>query len=453
MRPRNGSELEWILADAVQNVPDTFVPTTWGGHIPFLFALFKIDRPRTFVELGVRRGGSFLAACSAAQRFETETACYGVDTWTDDGAACDGAGNRDGDAVYGDLSATVTSRYPLARLLRGTFAGQVDRFPEQSIDLLHIDGVHAYTAAKETFAVWLPKLSSRAIVLIHDINVREEGFGVWRLWAELAQTYPSMTLHHSFGLGVAFVGADLQPLTRKLLETWQSNAAFRALFESMCDQMGGSLPRRYHARENVHLAVADADKDKTITSLKAALTDAKALNAFHRKYATTRTGPWWRPGNHAIADVARRLSNHPAFDSAWYTSRYTDLAVGGMDPALHYVLHGFAEGRFPHPLFDTRWYLSRYPDVLASGVNPLVHYIEVAARGTHDPNRFLNTRWYLDTYPDVAAASIDPMLHFQQHGLSELRDPGPTFSTARYVASRSAQSMNLLLYQMHFQTA
>ena len=51
----------------------------WNGHIPFLFLLFKLAQPHSYVELGVLRGTSFLVACQAAKRFATGTKCYGID--------------------------------------------------------------------------------------------------------------------------------------------------------------------------------------------------------------------------------------------------------------------------------------------------------------------------------------------------------------------------------------
>jgi hypothetical protein len=37
---------------------------------------------------------------------------------------------------------------------------------------------------------------------------------------------------------------------------------------------------------------------------------------------------------------------------------------------------GFRNGCNPSPLFDTDYYLGTYPDVAAAGVNPLIHYLK-----------------------------------------------------------------------------
>ncbi len=63
------------------------------------------------------------------------------------------------------------------------------------------------------------------------------------------------------------------------------------------------------------------------------------------------------------------------FDAAWYRSHYPDVAQSGIDPIMHYLEHGYKEGRDPGPLFSTEDYYKANPDVFHLGVDPLLHYI------------------------------------------------------------------------------
>ncbi len=176
--------------------------SSWHGHIPFAFWCVATLRPRVFVELGTHKGDSYAAFCQAIDHLSLDTACFAVDTWRGD----DHAGLYD-DSVYAALARYHDARYRrFSQLLRTTFDEAAAYFPDQKIDLLHIDGLHTYEAVRHDFETWLPKLSDRAVVLFHDINVRENGFGVWRFWEEVSQRYPHFSFTHSHGLGVLAVG-------------------------------------------------------------------------------------------------------------------------------------------------------------------------------------------------------------------------------------------------------
>jgi hypothetical protein len=64
------------------------------------------------------------------------------------------------------------------------------------------------------------------------------------------------------------------------------------------------------------------------------------------------------------------------FNEAFYLWKYQDVANQGVDPLLHYLEHGWLEGRDPCESFSTRGYLDHNPDVRAAGINPLVHFWE-----------------------------------------------------------------------------
>lgn len=57
-------------------------------------------------------------------------------------------------------------------------------------------------------ACYLPKLSPRGILLMHDIAAFGRDFGVWKIWQELAARHPHRAFAHSAGLGVVAIGPD-----------------------------------------------------------------------------------------------------------------------------------------------------------------------------------------------------------------------------------------------------
>ena len=68
-------------------------------------------------------------------------------------------------------------------------------------------------------------------MLFHDVAERRADFGVWRLWSELTQRYPSFTFHHGHGLGVLGVGGALPaPVSEFLHLTAAEAGRIRRLF-------------------------------------------------------------------------------------------------------------------------------------------------------------------------------------------------------------------------------
>jgi len=174
-------------------------PNPWVGHLPFAAWVVRAVAPRTFVELGTHTGNSYFAFCQSVAEAGLATRCFAVDTWEGDIHA-----GEYGDDVFAKVDAYNAEHFSsFSQLLRVTFDQALDSFVDQSIDLLHIDGLHTYEAVRHDFETWLPKLSPGAIVIFHDTNIYERGFGVWRFWQELQIRYRNhMTFLHSCGLGV-----------------------------------------------------------------------------------------------------------------------------------------------------------------------------------------------------------------------------------------------------------
>jgi glycosyltransferase involved in cell wall biosynthesis len=193
-------EFQGNLISSVSWSPDWIQePYSWTGHMPFAYWLMAESQPKVFVELGTHTGNSYFSFCQAVREKGLNTRCYAVDTWQGDEQAgfygCD---------VFELVNQHNESQYKSFSILyRMTFDEALAKFQDQSVDLLHIDGLHTYEAVRHDFETWLPKLAPGAVVLFHDIKVTHGEFGVWKFWHELREKYPeNMEFRHSHGLGV-----------------------------------------------------------------------------------------------------------------------------------------------------------------------------------------------------------------------------------------------------------
>ena len=201
---QTNTELDFIFKRPIFWRPTYIAQSAWLEHIPFAFWLIDTLQPRKIVELGTHYGSSYFSFCQAVTKLDLQTQCYAVDTWGGDEHA-----GQYGEEVYRQVSEYNQQHYSdFSTLVRSTFDQALEHFPQGSIDLLHIDGLHTLEAVRHDFESWLPKLSDRAVVIMHDTNVRERGFGVFQLLDELKQQYPHFEFAHGHGLGVIGVGSE-----------------------------------------------------------------------------------------------------------------------------------------------------------------------------------------------------------------------------------------------------
>ena len=192
----------------ILNLPlPTFVPRryrpgnlgNWSAHLAFANDLIGVTQPKLIVELGTHWGESYFGFCQSVDEHGLDCVCYAVDHWLGEEHA-----GRYGEEVYQNVHEYNETYYKaFSYLLRTSFDEAVVQFNDDTIDLLHIDGLHTYEVAKHDFRMWLPKVKAGGIVLLHDVDVRHADFGIWRLWDEIKAEFPeSFEFHHSWGLGV-----------------------------------------------------------------------------------------------------------------------------------------------------------------------------------------------------------------------------------------------------------
>ncbi len=254
-----------LTARSLADVEIPEKPSAWLGHLPFAQWVVEVARPATFVELGTHYGHSYFAFCQAVQANELATRCFAIDTWEGDEHA--GTYGRD---IY-DQVRRINERdyHAFSTLLRMRFDDALPTFESGTVDLLHIDGLHSYEAVRHDFETWLPKLSASGIVLFHDTDVRDRGFGVWQLWDELIQQYPGFKFEHSSGLGVLLVGPEQTPAMQALVRIGKdAGAAISPL------SLFAALGKRYEVYSK--LLESSAREHDLAARLNAAIAEATA---------------------------------------------------------------------------------------------------------------------------------------------------------------------------------
>src|SRR5262249_36020448 len=149
---------------------------------PFAFWIVEATQPDLIVELGTTTGNSYFSFCQVVKQIGLRTSCCAVLP-----SAKDRESGHCGDEAYERMSKINRSKYlPFSRLIRSTIDQTISQFRDRSIDLLHIDGVHSYDTLKHYFESWRPKLTDRAVVLLHNTGVFEPGFGTHLYFKELS---------------------------------------------------------------------------------------------------------------------------------------------------------------------------------------------------------------------------------------------------------------------------
>lgn len=171
-----------------------YTNTSMSENRDFLYDLVKVLKPKKVVELGTYYGCSYFSFAQAIKDNKLATELVGVDTWRGDEHT-----NFYGETVF-ETFAKLNARYFNQKYIRKTFEDAVNDFEDESINILLIDGLHTYEAAKKDLENYLPKLSKDGLILFHDTNVQH--FSLKELWAELYVKYPSYNFQNVYGLGI-----------------------------------------------------------------------------------------------------------------------------------------------------------------------------------------------------------------------------------------------------------
>jgi glycosyltransferase involved in cell wall biosynthesis len=443
---------------------------SWHGHVPFAFWCIDMVRPRVLVELGTHKGDSYASFCQAVKELSLPTSCYAIDTWQGDEHA-----GLYGEEVFAAIDAYNAAHFgAFSRLVRSTFDEAVKYFEDGSIDLLHIDGLHLYEAVKHDFETWLPKLGPSAVVLLHDVNVREREFGVWRLWRELCERYPHFQFLHSHGLGVLAVGEHAAPAIKQLCglgdaETEQVRAIFARLGRAVSltsdrnalaqqtATLGGTVAAleadlaavratlEAHAGQLAHVQQELAARDARLASLQSSLDERDAAVRAAEVQLAHIAGESVRREQQIAASGAQLRSDLKRMSAELDAARATVRAQDEREVLLRKELDQ-REARITElgdnlgRLYQSwSWRVGRPIRMVSGGMRRIKRLrcsLSSDARALRKSGLF-DEEFYRRRYPDVAATGVDPVVHYLLYGAGEGRDPSERFSTAAYAAAHA----------------
>lgn len=140
-------------------------------------------------------------------------------------------------------------------------------------------------------------------------------------------------------------------------------------------------------------------------------------------------------------DVGCKNNCNPSrhFNTAWYLENNPDVKKSGMNPFVHYILHGKKEGRAPNAsfdidklddyaaiqhsgLFDEEWF-SKYYSLNKSTVDLVQYYVNDYLNYGLNPSPDFDSMMYLEKYEDVKKSGMNPFVHYIKYGKKEGRKP------------------------------
>ena len=183
-----------------------FQPKFYSGgpahfHLPLLYDLVALAKPRRVVVLGFGDGQAFFTCCQAAAEQKPDCECVAVrrESAQDDAAWAKGRGEAE--EFYGERARFFSSA-----------TAALEEIPDQSVDLLWLDDSDSGTEIRRDLSEWQQKLAPDAIVLLHGVGLeREDSPGA--AWNEWIANRKHAVFAEGLGLGIASAGSRSGPVS------------------------------------------------------------------------------------------------------------------------------------------------------------------------------------------------------------------------------------------------
>lgn len=229
-------------------------------HLPFLFWLTDLARPRVFASIGVTDGVGYFATCQAMDRLGQPGRCHGV-TPGPPGA---------------DLVAHNESHYAeISRLIDGTARSLAGQLPDGTVDLLALHGVPDADTIAALVDHWPRKMSARGVIVLHDVAGWPPEGQARHYLDRLARDRPVISFEEGAGLVAVLWGAD-QPGQLADLAALDPMAPGSGEVRHVFRRLGSAVRMEWAARDSAERAAAAQARAR---KLEAALADAEAGRA------------------------------------------------------------------------------------------------------------------------------------------------------------------------------
>ena len=229
-------------------------------HLPFLFWLTDLARPRVMAAIGVADGVAYFATCQAMDRLDRDKRCHGVSPGPV--APEVAAHNED---HYGDFS---DLRPGTARSLAGWMA-------DGTVDLLSLHGVPDAATIAALSDEWPRKMSARGVIVLHGVAAwPAEGPARGYLDA-LGRDHPVISFEEGGGLVAVLRGAD-QPGQLTGLAALDVTAPGAGEVRHVFRRLGSAVQTEWAARDSAERAAAAQARAR---EAEAALAEAERARA------------------------------------------------------------------------------------------------------------------------------------------------------------------------------
>jgi hypothetical protein len=184
---RRGLELfddQWVYAD---------INTT-------LYTISRMMRPKSYLEIGVRRGRSMAMVASQSPQCDM----IGFDLWIEQYAGMENPGES---LVRAELK-RIGHQGGLEFIdgdSKDTIPQYFHSHPERAYDLITVDGDHSIAGARRDILNVIPRLKVGGVLVFDDV-ANQDHPGLFEVWQELVGADPSFTafVFNEVGFGVAF---------------------------------------------------------------------------------------------------------------------------------------------------------------------------------------------------------------------------------------------------------